>query len=214
MNNDSRSLRNSEATVLGYVAKHGPVHGYLIHKLSNLLNKTTYVALKGLVEKGLLIKVAAEKQNRPGQPMQVYHLTLRGLYVGLGLSDILWKRIDLIVEEWKNLLPFIFERWERFNEAGLAEEVKKALKRSVEFYAMDWKLGYKLDDKSERVFVEERFLQYLVNEAQPPEVLGRWNRFVHSDEGLRQKQESLIMRNLVISQALTEQQTKKLPYCS
>ncbi len=209
MKNKIRSLRNSEATVLAYIVEHGPVHGYLIQKLSNLSGKTTYVALKDLVENGLLVKVAAEKRNRPGQQIQRYRLTLRGLCVGLEFSDILWKKIDTIVEKWKNLLPLIFERWERFNAAGLAEEVKKALESSLEVCAMDWKFGHKWDDESGRGFAEDRFLNNVVNEAQPPAVRMKWNRVVGSDKELRQRQQRYQDLQFEIYQALTDHQRKK-----
>jgi DNA-binding PadR family transcriptional regulator len=205
----SSGLKDSEETVLAYVMENGPVHGYLIQKSSDISNKTTYVSLKSLKEKKLLTEVAVQNQNRPGQPMKVYQLTLRGLCVGGGLADI-FKKVDLVVEKWKNLLPFIFKRWKVFKEFGLADKVKLALKSSLELCALDWKFGHQCDDEVDRKTIEKRFLNYFVMNPQPPEVMMRWNRVVHSDEELTELLEEYHMKQRKIHQAFDKQHKTKL----
>ncbi|MCW4031669.1 MAG: hypothetical protein NWE80_04820 [Candidatus Bathyarchaeota archaeon] len=53
-------------------------------------------------------------------------------------------------------------------------------------------------------------MEHLIKEPQPTEVMMKWNEVVHSDEELRQRQESYHKLQLQISQALAEQQRKKL----
>ncbi len=197
-------LMNSERTALRYILQHGPAHGYQVYKKSDLkTDKTTYVALKNLTEKGLLERKSAKQKCRPGQPMQEYYLTLAGLTVGLTIFNDSWKKIDLITLKWEHLLPFVFKKWDLFKKHGLVEEVTKALKSSMEMYAMDWRYGHKWVDGG-RAAIEDRFINAMVNRPYSIEVKMRWNKTLHSDKELRDTVEKHYKNHLIVSQAFVD----------
>ena len=200
-------LTDSEKTALQYILEHGVTHGYQIYQKSELSDKTTYVALKRLTEKGLLEKKPAAEKRRPGQPMQKYYLTLVGLSVGLTISDESWKKIEVVISRWEHLLPFVFKRWKLFKDQGLTEEVKKALRQRMEEYMMRWRLGHRWVDEGE-AFIED-FVRHM-DSLRAIEVKMKWLKILHLDKDLRKRLEDYHKTQLTISQAIVEEQRSKV----
>lgn len=117
-----QKLPKKYVQVLLYIAKNGAKTKYEIEKETRISHATVFEAVKFFEEIGVLEGEQIDV-TRVGLPLKKFKLTFQGLYIALKYADL--NDYQKIIEKWKHLSPYIFDKYNYLNqklgkvEAGL-----------------------------------------------------------------------------------------------
>jgi hypothetical protein len=165
--------------ILQYLLENGPTHGYQIHTASELSDKTIYVSLKALKQKGLVTASAAINSSRKKTN---YYLTFYGLWIALTYLKDRALDYNAIVNYWTHLLPTIFSCWQQFSQMRIENVIMDEMIKVIAdegghlFYAT----VVESELEAEKILIEGLIFN-MEEKLDNPDIFQKWIQFLQSN---------------------------------
>jgi hypothetical protein len=175
----------SAITILQHLLTYGPHHGYGIHQITGLTDKTTYVSLKKLIADHFFPLLIKQDITDTARNKSVYSLTFDGLWVALVSSEGEALNVDNIIKHWSHVMPNIFGHWHHFRRVNLADIV-------MTFLIQEMKVNLIYLERVSPVYgdakVEEMLLEGLIYRMEEltenSDIMKKWIQVLQSNQQL------------------------------